>query len=61
MTIFIGDSESLRMRHRNQSRLLGLISIALNEKMRLHFSSLPVETALSAVSSVALAPTCQPF
>jgi len=30
MTIFIGDSESLRMQHRDQSRLRGLISIALN-------------------------------
>jgi hypothetical protein len=30
MSIFIGDSESLRMQHRDQSRLRGLISIALN-------------------------------
>jgi hypothetical protein len=29
MTIFIGDSESLRTCHHSQSRLRGLISIAL--------------------------------
>jgi hypothetical protein len=42
MTIFIGDSESLRMQHRDQSRLRGLISIALAQIFRVFAAAQPL-------------------